>query len=51
LVKKREVKIHDDVVNLAQACTGELLRVLKGAVVNLAQNADAGSGELLRVLG
>ena len=31
LVKKREVKIRDDVVNFAQdaqACSGELLRVL-----------------------
>jgi hypothetical protein len=32
LVKKREVKTRDDVVNLAQdaqACSGELLRVLR----------------------
>jgi hypothetical protein len=32
LVKKREVKTRDDIVNLAQdarACSGELLRVLR----------------------
>ena len=44
LVKKREVKTRDNMVNLAQdaqACSGELLRVLR--VLGC-------SGELLRLL-
>jgi hypothetical protein len=34
----------------AQACLGKSLRVLRGAMVKFAQDAQAGSGELLRVL-
>jgi len=49
LVKKREVKTRDDVVNLAQdthARSGELLRGAQGAQVS----CSGCSGELLRLL-
>ena len=44
LVKKREVKTRDDVVFLAQDAqtySGELLRVLRGVILNITQDVQA----------